>query len=614
MRRPWWLCIVATLCLCTLPSAAQPADWRRPELVDPRTVQLGGPLGQMFDRSLARIARPPYESVSFVRSDVSFEHKRWFTNYSGDCSGRFIELASLTSPPGKKEPAILADLLESITRYQKGDGHYGAEVDWPASLDNAEVLRNKVMPIFWGNGRLLIGLLAAYEQYKAERLLASAKKLGDFYIATADIFCDPAKEQKYRGTATYAEGYVTCYFEGMEGLTALSRITGDKKYLGQADRMADFFEKFDKLPLDHSHGNLSAQLAMLYLYEATGKPEYLTRVAARWDQAVRGGYVNAIGGIGEKFITRPERDEGCSECDWLRVNLELWRATGQTKYLDMAERLLWNHYRVNQFPSGGFGHRRLFCDDKGVVAIGRYDQEAEWCCVFHGALGLNALRSYLAVGTADAIYLNFFVDFTAPVVVGDRPCTVSVKTVEPKAGEVARVRVDLQGNVGRTKVMFRRTAWGTEPGADRTGGYFSATLIPGKPVMVAFRGSLAIEDRRFTHVTPKPGRLDAIVFRQGPKVLFAQGFKDKPRILVAVDADGQPVLSQADAGRIASVVLPPGELTDLNIAAALAEPRVVTLGPWETIRAKDEIAFVFDAVVVPVASPNGQRLLKVLAK
>jgi len=32
-----------------------------------------------------------------------------------------------------------------------------------------------------------------------------------------------------------------------------------------------------------------------------------------------------------------ERDEGCAEADWLRLNLSLWRLTGQDRYLDAAE-------------------------------------------------------------------------------------------------------------------------------------------------------------------------------------------------------------------------------------------------------------------------------------
>ena len=70
----------------------------------------------------------------------------------------------------------------------------------------------------------------------------------------------------------------------------LYRATKDDRYLKQAQRMAEFFTKFDALPIDHSHGNLSAWRGILQLYEITGDRKYLDRARAKWDLAVKGGY------------------------------------------------------------------------------------------------------------------------------------------------------------------------------------------------------------------------------------------------------------------------------------------------------------------------------------
>ena len=53
-----------------------------------------------------------------------------------------------------------------------------------------------------------------------------------------------------------------------------------------------------------------------------------------------------------RFATKVVR-----ECDWLRLNLSLWRLTGRGRYLDEAERCLKGHFIFNQFPNGGAGHR-----------------------------------------------------------------------------------------------------------------------------------------------------------------------------------------------------------------------------------------------------------------
>ena len=145
----------------TVASAAEP--WLLP---DPRDVQLGGVTGDAYRRGIDRLSQDPYGSPAFLRSDISFEMQRVFTNYSGDISGRFIQIASLTSPRGQMSPAALSELLQGIARFQNADGHFGAAVDWNAPLE-PESPRAVMLPIFWGNSRLLVGLLEAHRAFRS---------------------------------------------------------------------------------------------------------------------------------------------------------------------------------------------------------------------------------------------------------------------------------------------------------------------------------------------------------------------------------------------------------------------------------------------------------------
>ena len=81
-------------------AATPEASWPTVTLAPAREVTLAGPLGVALRRGVARLAEPPY-TEPWLRADVSFEINRIFTNYSGDASGRFLELATLTSPPGQ---------------------------------------------------------------------------------------------------------------------------------------------------------------------------------------------------------------------------------------------------------------------------------------------------------------------------------------------------------------------------------------------------------------------------------------------------------------------------------------------------------------------------------
>ncbi len=245
--------ILACVSLLFLAGTLDGATNTEQRLADAREVQLGGILGEAYQRGVSRLSEDPYRSAAYLRSDFSFETNRIFVNYSGDISGRFIEIASLISPPGQMTPATLPEVLRDVGRYQKADGHFGRDVDWNQPLE-PENSNAKLLPIFWGNSRLLVGLIEAHGAFGRSDLLAAAKRIGDFYVATATRFLDPAREPEYRMTGSYAAGYVTDYFPGIEGLARLYQVTREPRYLRQAEQMAEFFRRFDTLPIDHSHG------------------------------------------------------------------------------------------------------------------------------------------------------------------------------------------------------------------------------------------------------------------------------------------------------------------------------------------------------------------------
>ena len=121
--------------LCLVTATATAADWPRVTLASPGGVELAGPVGAALKRGVKRLAQPPY-TTDWLLADVSFKLNRAFTNYSGDVSGRFLELAALTSLPGRYSPATLPPVLEEITKYQKADGHYGGEMDLSQPMHN----------------------------------------------------------------------------------------------------------------------------------------------------------------------------------------------------------------------------------------------------------------------------------------------------------------------------------------------------------------------------------------------------------------------------------------------------------------------------------------------
>ncbi|MBQ5366716.1 MAG: glycoside hydrolase family 127 protein [Thermoguttaceae bacterium] len=532
-------------------------------------VSFGGFFGTRYKQSLDRLTASPIDNVPFVLDDVNFNQQRRFFNYSGDISGRYIEVASLASTKDKPITPILPQVIDEIVQYQKEDGHFGREVDWNKPIDVAGSTDQSLeMPILWGNGRLMLGLFAAYERFGSEKAFAAAKKMADFYVnVVVPRFCDPNRMDEYEQKAKgYAAAYVTCVFHGIEGLVRAYRLTGEKKYLDAAVHMADFHEHFDTLPVGHSHGSISAHEALVMLYEETNDQKYLDRVVKRWNDAVYQGFVNPSGGVCENYIIEGHSDEGCSEADWLRICLMIWRNTGDVKYLDFAERMLYNEYQMNQWHTGGFGHRYMISDDKGCFAWGERYAESYWCCSYHGPLGYYELKEFFAVGSVcpktgvDMVYYNFPLEFTTPLTIRGVKWQIASRQTDVSKEFPVRTIVTVAGakKGGALKFAARIPDWAQKVEIKRKDEVLEATVVNGYAVVdvnsgdelyISYAAVPFLEDRRFHKIaTPsESGQVNECVLRFGPNVMASKANDGSKIEDVTLKLDGNGVLQLPDS-------------------------------------------------------------------
>jgi beta-L-arabinofuranosidase (glycosyl hydrolase family 127)/glycosyl hydrolase family 127 (putative beta-L-arabinofuranosidase) len=616
--------LLPLLALSARMPAAEPAPWPTVTLLAPRDVEWSGPFADALKKGVARLAAEPF-TAEWLLADVSFKMDRIFTNYSGDASGRFIELAALTSQPGHPSPAALAPVLAQIASFQKADGHFGVEVDLKKPLAKASA----PIPMLWGNARLLVGLVTAARETGDAGLLAAARKLGDFYVASAGDLSSPSREADYRSSGTYGDGYTCCYFPAIESLALLHRATGEARYLEQARRMADLFFRMDVLPVDHSHGNLCAWRGVLELFGSTGERAYLERARAKWEAAMAGGFVWPLGGIGEHWMVFFEGDEGCSESDWLRFNLDLWRYTGETRYLDVAERLLWNQYLENQTPNGGYGMRHFDGDGAGPLATRGAVDEWPFCCSFHGPLGLHFLEGYLAAVSEQGVFVNFPFDFTAPLKIAGRPAVLSVRTERDRSGGPV-LEIELAPRDGpaplRTALRLRMPSWadraveirnGSPRPLEAKGGYlvFEREFRTGEKIAVALgRKGLRIEDRRMREVQASAGevtRLREVCLAAGPDILGAipSPASGRPTLIVKLGRGGIELLAPPVP---ATAEAPSVDLANDRLVDLIAASRPVSVRPLREIRSRRRAAFVFDLIVAPESriAPAEDRFAK----
>ncbi len=604
--------MVVLLSVIGLPGVG--AAWPKLELAVPHQVQFGWPVDAQLRQGIARLGQEPY-TAEWLLADVSFRINRIFTNYSGDVSGRFLELASLTSPPGQVQPSTLGQVAKEVAQYQNRDGHFGLPIDLSKRME-----RNSTpIPMLWGNARLLVGLVAAANHFQDTNLMAAARRLGDFYVASAEVFCSPAREPELKATGTGGDSYTCCYFPAIESLALLYRATGERRYLQQAERMAEWFKRFDALPTDHSHGNLCAWRGILALYDMTGKREYLERALAKWEKAMSGGYVWPVGGVGEHWYINYPGDEGCSESDWLRFNLELWRYTGQTRFLEIAERLLLNQYSGNQCPNGGYGWRAFDGDDAGPIGTHGAVQEWNFCCSFHGPLGLHFLKAYVAAGSERGIFISFPIEFQAKVRSGKHDWQVGLKS-RPGSSSHAR-EFELQvapvgKKSGRTMLWLRKPEWAAGVAlSDSSGasvplavedGYVRTTrrFRTGEPLRVKYEPALRVEGRRFQQKSVHSGgisRLHDVALLDGPELLFAGPAPGSGRLtlLATGDSSGEPRLLQTREGAYVSVGLSNAQAKIEDITLALNSGKPILMQPESRLRTHRRAVFMHDLVVVP---------------
>lgn len=371
------------ICACFLAGAVAAGDLeRRYELTVTRVLEGG----------------PPYYDQRFLLADVVPEPGRRFTEFSGDVSGRWLSALAYGEHGSSTQAAL--NLLPRILTLQKPDGHFGAELDFKKPTRDH-------MAMLWGNGRLLVGLLELHERTGSVEALQAARRLGDFLIRIAPVM----NSQKVRNAfekGQFAVGYI-CWTNNIEGLAQLFRITGHGPYRDLAEAIAG---QTRFVPGQHSHGFLTSLRGVLALHEATGEARYLAQVEKAWSDIESSGNVLVTGAVPEYFLPEMKRTEGCSESDWLRLSLALWRKTGKMRYLEQAETTLFNEMALNQFASGDFGHRVLVGTGlaMGGAAQGQATAKAWWCCTLHGLRGFPDVRGAVFRVREGTIFLDLPTD------------------------------------------------------------------------------------------------------------------------------------------------------------------------------------------------------------
>jgi hypothetical protein len=386
---------VFTSFLANMLGSAGFAEDRRAEILPKEKMQrlipfsqihLGGELGVRYMAAVCNVLNRTdrYTLDSFVASASSRPGALWW-DWPGDQIGRWLSVlhGAESSWGWPSAVAYRREVANAIFPLQPADGYFGQ----PGMLKSDDIR------IPSGNAFALRGLLDAYADTHDARYLESARKLAHYFETIA-----PDWEKRQDGKLH--EFYGHC----IDGLVALYEQGGDAGALELAKRLGKNAGR-----TAHTHHSLSLCRGLIDLARVTGDKQYLDKAEdylawCRENQLVTGGLPEAM--------PRSPQDEGCGLADWIVVGAMMFQFTGDERYFDDAEHTLVNHFFMNQFHTGGFGHRTFSQEIVGGKHWqgwdGQFGSENPGCCSLWGAWAMGQLSQYVATQSSDTVSVNLY--------------------------------------------------------------------------------------------------------------------------------------------------------------------------------------------------------------
>ena len=271
-------------------------------------------------------------------------------------------------------------------------------------IDSTFRLANK--PWFSGHEEIELALVKLYKATGNDRYL----KLADWYL-----------KQRGQSFYSYGSGWITpAYWQDLKPVKDQTEITGHAVramylYTGAAD-----------------------------VASLTGDNGYMNAMKLVWEDVVyRNMYITGgIGSAGDnegfsKDYDLPNEEAYCETC--ASVGMVLWnqrmcQLTGESKYIDVLERSLYNGALDGLSLSGD----HFFYDN--VLASNGQHQRREWfgtaCCPANIARLVTSVGNYIYGKSNDGIWVNLFVASNMQIKAGNTDVVVKMDTNYPWDGKV----------------------------------------------------------------------------------------------------------------------------------------------------------------------------------
>ena len=348
--------------------------------------------------------------------------------------------------------AYLDSLINKIRLAQEDDGYLYTNRTI-AEMHGGEGLHEWVSKNRWELDTVLshelYNLGHLYEAAVAHYQGTGKRTLLDIAIKSADLLC---RDFGWDSVRVYP-GH-----QGIElGLVRLYRATGEKKYLDLASFFLDIrgpngeqYNQAHKKPVDQSEA-VGHSVRATYMYSGMADiaaiekdTAYLNAITKIWDDIVHTkmyvtGGIGATGGnegFADPFVL-PNMTAYCETCASIGnifTNHRLFLLHGESKYIDVLEKTLYNSMLSGVSLSGD----RFFYPNP-LESNGQHER-SKWfgcaCCPSNIVRFLPALPGYIYAVKENSLYVNLFVSDNAEITIGDEKINVKQKANFPWDGKV----------------------------------------------------------------------------------------------------------------------------------------------------------------------------------
>ena len=367
---------------------------------------------------------------------------------------------ALQISPNEALEAYVDDLIEKFASAQEDDGYL-----YTARTIDPENAPEHCGPERWSNlivNHELYNVGHMYEAAVAYYQATGKRRFLDIAINNANLIDHVFGEDKLRDVPGHQEIEM--------GLVRLYRTTGDEKYLnlakfflderGQANGR-DIYGPYcqDHLPVTQQTEAVGHAVRAGYMYSGmadvaalTGDENYISAIKTIWDNVVS-KKLALTGGIGARHEGEAFGDnyelpnltsynETCAAQANIFWNHRLFLLTGDSKYIDILERTLYNGFLAGVGLDGKsfFYVNPLSCDAQYQFNRDTAMTRQQWyktsCCPTNVVRLLPSLSGYIYAVRDDDLFVNLYIASQGRAKVAGEDVTLEQSTDYPWDGDI----------------------------------------------------------------------------------------------------------------------------------------------------------------------------------